>query len=70
MILGGTKLRNVVKQLKKIYKQLMCRHDYYLDYIYITSSGAAETVHRCDNCKRIKIREATEQDFIDAENIY
>jgi hypothetical protein len=47
----------------------MCHHDYYLDYIYITSSGVAETVRRCDNCKRIKIREATEQDFIDAKNI-
>ena len=47
----------------------MCHHDYYLDYIYITSSGVAETVRRCANCNRRKIREATEQDFIDAKNI-
>ena len=47
----------------------MCHHDYYLDYIYITSSGVAETVRRCANCNKRKIREATEQDFIDAKNI-
>ena len=62
-------MKNVVKQVKKFYKQLMCHHDYYLDYIYITSSGVAETVRRCANCNRCKIREATEQDFIDAKNI-
>jgi hypothetical protein len=68
--LGGVDLERFIRKLKRFYKQLKCKHNYYVDYIYITSSGVAETVLRCDNCKRIKIREATKQDFIDAENIY